>query len=75
MPYKNDRTVLSVDDAFGDGDVVGQRRCRVLNDADFVAVVLEYVVDAFPTGAVDETSVNKPDILGSMLVPLSAPVP
>ncbi|MCY1240480.1 hypothetical protein D9M72_533320 [compost metagenome] len=59
-----DRAVLCGDRALGDGDVIGKRQGRVLDDGDVVAVLLEDVVDALPAGAIDEAAVNEHDILG-----------
>jgi hypothetical protein len=40
-------------------DVVGKRCRRVLDDTDFIALLLEVTIDVFPAGAVDETAVDK----------------
>ncbi len=44
-----------------DGDVVTQRYRWILDDADLVAVFLQDVVDALPTGTVHESAVNQHD--------------
>ena len=56
---QNHRSALGVDGALGDGDVVGERDRRVLDDADGVAVLPQDLVDALPTGAVDEAAVDE----------------
>ena len=48
-------------DALGDGNVVGVRERRILDDSDAVAVLLQLVVDALPAGAVYETAVHEND--------------
>jgi hypothetical protein len=52
---------LSGDHPLGEGDVVGKRGRRVLDDGDVVAVLLQDVIDAFPAGAVDEAAVDEDD--------------
>src|SRR5581483_10513784 len=47
----------------GRGDVVGERRGRVLHDADAVALRAEQAVYALPAGAVDETTVDEDNVL------------
>jgi len=58
MPHQQRPARLRRDDAPGERHVVCERRRRVLDDGDVVAVLLEDVVDAFPAGAVDETLYN-----------------
>jgi hypothetical protein len=55
--------ILRRDRPLGDGHVVGERRRRVLDDGDLIAVLLQDGVDAVPAGAVHETAVHKHDIL------------
>src|SRR6267378_3014068 len=45
--------------ALGYGDIIRERYCRILNDADVVAVLLEDFVDFFPTGAIHEAAVDE----------------
>jgi hypothetical protein len=59
VPDKDHRFGLLVEDLSGGSIVASQRQCRVLNDGDAIAVVLEDVVDALPAGAVDESAVDK----------------
>ena len=59
---QDDWSVLRVNDAPGGLDVVGQRRCRVLDDADVVAVPRQDIVYILPAGAIDEASVDKNNI-------------
>src|SRR2546425_5420268 len=53
------RAVLRVNNAFGCGDIAGQRDRRILDDGDTVAVLLQYLIDALPTGTVHEATVDK----------------
>jgi hypothetical protein len=46
---------------FGCGDIVGQRYRRILDYGDTVAVLLENLIDALPTGTVHKTTVNEND--------------
>jgi hypothetical protein len=39
--------------------MANQRRSRVLDDADAVAVVLQELVDAIPSAAIDKAAVNE----------------
>ena len=56
---ENDRLALCVDGALDHGDVVFERKSRILDDADAVAVLAQQAVDTLPAGAVDETPVNQ----------------
>src|SRR5713226_3745005 len=58
---ENHRAVLLMNNAFGCGDIVGQRYRRILDDGDIVAVLLQYLIDALPTGTVHEAPVDKND--------------
>jgi hypothetical protein len=57
----NDGLALGVDDALGRSDVAFERKRRILDDADAVAVFLQVFVDALPAGAIHETAVNEND--------------
>src|SRR6266446_5367476 len=59
VAYENHRAVLRMNNAFGCGDIVGQRYRRILDDGDIVAVLLQYLIDALPTGTVHEATVDK----------------
>jgi hypothetical protein len=61
MTYEHYPAVLRADSALGYGDIVGQRYRRILNDGDVVAVLLQYLLHALPTGTVHETTVNEND--------------
>jgi hypothetical protein len=59
VPDKDHRFGLLVEDLSSGSVVASQRQRRVLNDGDVIAVCPEDVVDALPTGAVDESAVDK----------------
>ena len=61
VPDKNDGFALRVDGALRDGNVVGVRDRRMLNNADAIAVVRQVLVDSLPAGAVHESAVDKDD--------------
>src|SRR5713226_7405546 len=61
VAHENDGFALRVDDAIGRGDVICERKRRILDDGDVVAVFLQVLVDTLPAGAVYETAVNKND--------------
>ena len=67
MADQHDRALGLCDDLPRGGNVVGQRRRRVLDDADVVATLLETIVDAFLAGAVDETAMHEDDADGQCL--------
>jgi len=58
---EDDGLVEVVDDLLGGGDVSFKGQGRLLDDGDVVPVGLEVVVDASPSGAVDETAVDQYD--------------
>jgi hypothetical protein len=60
---ENDVSVSRGDRALGDRNVVGKRGGRVLDDADLVAVLRQDLVDAFPSGTVNEPAMDKDDRL------------
>jgi len=72
MADQNHRTVLRGQRAFRDRDVIRQRIGRILNDRDGLAVLLEQVIDALPTGAVHEPPVHENDVLDTPYSFLSA---
>ncbi len=55
------RAALRMNDEFGGGDIAGQRDRGILDDADTVAVLLQELIDALPTGTIHETPVDKND--------------
>src|SRR5438128_6121048 len=61
VAHENDGFALRVDDEIGRGDVTCERKRRILDDGDVVAVFLQVLVDTLPAGAVYETAVNKND--------------
>src|SRR5213076_2769535 len=56
---ENHRTAMRRQNALGYGNIIRERYCRILNDADVVAVLLEDFVDFFPPGAIHEAAVDK----------------
>jgi hypothetical protein len=56
------RPVLTLQDPPGDLGVAFQRQCRVLHDADVVAVLAQQLVKLPPAGAVDEAAVDEDDV-------------
>jgi hypothetical protein len=62
VAYENCRPVLGCKNALGNRHVVLERYCGILDDADIVAVLLQRVVDAFPSRAV-----HKPPWTSTML--------
>ena len=58
---QNDRPLRLRYHELGRGHVVGQGRRRVLHDADVETVLLQDVVDAFPTCAVNKAAVHEND--------------
>src|SRR6266446_1273947 len=61
VAHENDGFALSVDDEIGRGDVTCERKGRILDDGDVVAVLFQVLVDTLPARAVYETAVNKND--------------
>src|SRR5690242_18168696 len=61
---ENRGAVLRVEDELCRRDVIAQRRGRILNYADAMAVPREYSVDTLPPGAVHETTVHENDVNG-----------
>jgi hypothetical protein len=61
MTNQHDGPLCASDNEARSGHIVSQRRRWVLNDADVVAVLLENVVDALPTGAVNKAAVYEDD--------------
>src|SRR6266849_8048216 len=59
MSDEDYRAGLSVNNAFGYGDIIGERYRRILNDRNCVAVLPQNVIDALPTRAVDKTAVHQ----------------
>jgi hypothetical protein len=50
---------LGVDHTIRRGDVALERKRRILDDADVVAILLQEAVDRLPSRAIHETAVNK----------------
>src|SRR6266536_297263 len=59
MSDEDYRAGLSVNNAFGYGDIIGERYRRILNDRDSVAVLPQNVIDALPTRAVHKATVHQ----------------
>src|ERR1700680_48315 len=70
MTDKNARSILLSKDTLGGGHVVRERSFRFLDDADFIAVLDENVVHAFPTRAIGPGAVDQNNIPNAMLLVL-----
>jgi hypothetical protein len=64
MAHQDHRTVLRGDDPPSRLDVVRQRGSGILDDADFESLLPERVIDALPSGAVHEASMDEHDVPG-----------
>src|SRR5690606_37648609 len=62
------RAVLVLENPRRRGDVVGERGEGVLHDAYAIAARGEFVIDAAPTGTVDEGAVHEDDIAHGLAV-------
>src|SRR6266446_6019802 len=59
MSDEDYRAGLSVNNAFGYGDIIGERYRWILNDLDSVPVLPQDVIDALPTRTVHKTTVHQ----------------
>jgi hypothetical protein len=64
---KNARSILLSKDALRSGDIFLERRQRLLNDADVVAILDKNVVNAFPARTICPGTVNQNKIPNAML--------
>src|ERR1700746_216949 len=69
MANENCRSVLRCKNSLGNCYVVLQRYCRILDDADAVAVSLQDIVDALPASAVHKATVDENDVLHGSIPP------
>src|SRR2546422_3000252 len=69
MANENCRSVLRCKSSLGNCYVVLQRYCRILDDADAVAVSLQDLVDALPASAVHKATVDENDVLHGSIPP------
>src|ERR1700687_3783286 len=69
MADENRRSVLRCKNSLGNCYVVLQRYCRILDDADAVAVSLQDLVDALPASAVHKATVDENDVLHGSIPP------
>src|SRR5260370_16135176 len=69
MASENCRSVLRCKSSLGDCYVVLQRYCRILDDADAVAVSLQDLVDALPASAVNKATMDENDVLHGSIPP------
>src|SRR5580700_5246169 len=69
MADENCRSVLRCKNSPGNCYVVRQRYCRILDDADAVAVSLQDFVDALPASAVHKATVDENDVLHGSIPP------
>src|SRR6266478_2126380 len=75
MANENCRSVLRCKNSLGNRYVVLQRYCRILDDADAVAVSLQDLVDALPASAIHKATMDENDVLhGSIPPSLKDPV-
>src|ERR1700736_2239604 len=69
MADENCRSVLQCKNSLGNCYVVLQRYCRILDDADAVAVSLQDLVDVLPASAIHKTTVDENDVLHGSIPP------
>src|SRR4029077_6652469 len=63
MANENCRSILRCKSSLGNGSVVLQRYCRILDDADAIAVLLQDLVDPLPASAVNKATMDENDVL------------
>src|SRR5467141_1329042 len=63
MANENCRSVLRCKNSLGNCYVVLQRYCRILDDADAVAISLQDLVDALPASAIHKATMDENDVL------------
>src|SRR6266700_505353 len=69
MADENCRSVLRCKNSLGNRYVVLQRYCRILDDADAVAVSLQDLVDALPASAIHKATMDENDVLHGSIPP------
>src|SRR5260370_21390531 len=69
MAEENCRSVLRSKNSLGNRYVVLQRYCRILDDADAVAVSLQDLVDALPASAIHKATMDENDVLHGSIPP------
>src|SRR6266478_7694637 len=69
MADENCRSVLCCKNSLSNCYVVLQRYCRILDDADAVAVSLQDLVDALPASAVHKATVDENDVFHGSIPP------
>src|SRR2546428_6676270 len=69
MADENCRSVLRCKSSLGNCYVVLQRYCRILDDADAVAVALQDLVDALPASAIHKATMDENDVLHGSIPP------
>jgi hypothetical protein len=67
---KNAWSILLSQDALRSGDILPERRLRLLNDADVVAILNKNVVNALPARTICPGAVNQNNIPNAMLLAL-----
>ena len=65
--HKTARSILLSEDALRSSDILLERRLRLLNDADVVAIFDKNVVNAFPARAICPGTVNQNNIPNTIL--------
>src|ERR1700740_1713302 len=69
MANENCKSVLRCKNSLGNCYVVLQRYCRILDDADAVAVSLQDLVDALPASAIHKATMDENDVLHDSIPP------
>src|SRR5258705_13986151 len=63
MANENCRSVLRCKNSLGNCYAVLQRYCRILDNADAVAISLQDLVDALPASAIHKTTMDENNVL------------
>src|SRR5258708_27449056 len=69
MVNENCRSVLRCKSSLGNWHIVLQRYCRILDDADAVAVSLQDLVHALPASAIHKATMDENDVLHGSIPP------
>src|SRR5258707_5844359 len=69
MANENCRSILRCKNSPGNRNVVLQRNCWILNNADLVAVALQDLVNALPSRAIHKTTMDQNDVCHNLSPP------
>src|SRR5258705_3778704 len=69
MANENCRSVLRCKNSLGNCYVVLQRYCRILDNADAVAISLQDLVDALPASAIHKATMDENNVLHGSIPP------